>query len=330
MPLSITCPNCGEVLTAPDSAADKNCRCPQCRITFFVKGPSIPKAPTRSDAGLNASDSVFELSPANKPATNSPSVTPLPNGSNIPPRTSNTAKPPAANRELPVADNVDAVDAQFDQNDQTDQNDLHQRRGKPQPSRGKPQNASIPLTYARPNHRGGTINTFGIISIVTSTVSVLLLIATPLWSQICGLNVIAGPIMIIGVMAGIGFGVSGWRMGSHDIRKMYAGEMPTHGFPSIRSGYWSSAVGTMIAVFAACLLLVLFIFSILILGSIGWNFYELGTPGRGQTKSIEQPAADNPAIDGLIGDPIEDDPFEDGSFEDDPFFDGSDELSTEQ
>ena len=57
MPISMRCPQCGKKLNAPDSAAGKRARCPQCKT--IVTLPSPGDAPA---------DEVFEAEPVAPPA----------------------------------------------------------------------------------------------------------------------------------------------------------------------------------------------------------------------------------------------------------------------
>jgi hypothetical protein len=64
MPISVHCPQCGKKLNAPDSAAGKRARCPQCKTILTLPAADVPMADEVLDAepmqpppsGLGVSD----------------------------------------------------------------------------------------------------------------------------------------------------------------------------------------------------------------------------------------------------------------------------------
>ena len=49
MPITVTCPQCGKKLNAPDSAAGKQARCPGCKATMTLPNPAAAEPPPLPD-----------------------------------------------------------------------------------------------------------------------------------------------------------------------------------------------------------------------------------------------------------------------------------------
>src|SRR4051812_20408250 len=58
MPISMQCPQCGKKLNAPDTAAGKRARCPQCKTIVTLPSPGAPPP----------AEEVFDAEPVQAPA----------------------------------------------------------------------------------------------------------------------------------------------------------------------------------------------------------------------------------------------------------------------
>jgi hypothetical protein len=61
MPITVTCPQCGKKLNAPDSAAGKQARCPACKTTMTLPNPAAAPPP------LPEPEEVFDAESVSQP-----------------------------------------------------------------------------------------------------------------------------------------------------------------------------------------------------------------------------------------------------------------------
>ena len=116
-------------------------------------------------------------------------------------------------------------------------------------------------------HRATMISTFGIISMITGILTLVLSVA-PLGCCCCGPFAVLAVIgeIIIGV-ASLIMGTIGWTMANQDIPKMETGQMDSFGLSSVKSGRVFAMFGVGLVAIAFVVTIIIIIINVLLYGT---------------------------------------------------------------
>jgi hypothetical protein len=228
MPTTVDCPACRRKLRVPDRLHGKQVKCPECGDTFAsIPGLDLPPASVQPETLVYPPD-------ANPLAGSQAADLPAPS-------------PPA--REMNPNPRAESAPARLE-----DEEDSEEDRWE---SRGVRRDSEP--------HRGQTVITMGVISVVCG-----------------GISMVGCP--FLGVF-GLGLGIPTWVMGHKDLKKMHSGIMDSRGEAQTRTGLVCGIVGTILSILG--LLLLAFLIALEV-----WVFVNLSSAMSTQQA---QPSMQTPA-----------------------------------
>jgi hypothetical protein len=196
MPTNIKCPMCKRALEVPDELMGKRVKCPGCKMIFTATPPGAAppedSSARRPRAGQKSEEAVRRKRPAPPPDEDEDEED---EEEGEQPR---VRKKPSRRREEDYEDEQE----EYEDEDEEDEEEVRPRR------RGRFRRDAAP-------HRGGTILTLGILSLVC-------------------LPIVFGPLA--------------WTMGNNDLKQMRAGRMDRSGEGMTRAGKICGIIATVLMI----------------------------------------------------------------------------------